>query len=90
MPPGQLSSEETSQGWRAVGDTTSDVTGQGIEPKLPAPIAMSFKTTLTEGFDLQSKGVKTILVIRDARLKKFVTKPAIRRAKSAILQLLFV
>ena len=30
---GQLSSEETSQRWLAVGDTASDLTIQGIEPR---------------------------------------------------------
>ena len=32
LTPGQHSSEETSQRWRAVGDTVSDLTGPGSEP----------------------------------------------------------
>ena len=31
---GQHSSEETSQRWRAVGDTVSNIAGPGIEPKI--------------------------------------------------------
>ena len=41
LAPGQHSSEETSQRWRAVGDTVSDLIGPGIKPRPPAPIAMS-------------------------------------------------
>ena len=33
LAPDQHSSEETSQRWRAVGDSKSDLTGPGIEPK---------------------------------------------------------
>ena len=33
LAPGQHSSEETSQWWRAVGDTESGLTGPGIEPQ---------------------------------------------------------
>ena len=32
LPPGQHSSEETSQRWRAVGDTVPDLTDPGMEP----------------------------------------------------------
>ena len=39
LAPGQHSSEETSQRWRAVDDTLSDLTGQVIEPKPTAPIS---------------------------------------------------
>ena len=34
LAPGQHSSEETSQRWRAVGDTVSDLTDPGIEPQI--------------------------------------------------------
>ena len=37
LAPGQHSSEETSQRWRAV-DTVPSFTGPVIEPKPPAPI----------------------------------------------------
>ena len=33
LASGQHSSEETSQRWRAIGDTMSDLTGSGIEPQ---------------------------------------------------------
>ena len=33
LAPGQLNSEETSQQWRADGDTMFDLTGRGIEHK---------------------------------------------------------
>ena len=33
LTPGQHSSKETSQQWRAVGDTVSNSTGPGIEPE---------------------------------------------------------
>ena len=42
--PGPLSSGETSQRWRAVNYTRSDLTGPGNEPTPPAPIAMSSAT----------------------------------------------
>ena len=32
LAPGQHSSEETSQRWRVVGDTVSDLTDPGFEP----------------------------------------------------------
>ena len=32
LAPGQHSSDETSQRWRAVGDTVVDLTSPGIEP----------------------------------------------------------
>ena len=35
LAPGQHSSKETSQWWRAVGDTVSDLTGQRIELEIP-------------------------------------------------------
>ena len=47
LAPGQHGSKETSQRWRAVGDTVSNLTDPGIEPRLPAPIAVSLATTLT-------------------------------------------
>ena len=34
LAPGQHSSEETSQRWRAEGGTVSDLTGLGIEPQI--------------------------------------------------------
>ena len=40
LAPGQHSSEETSQRWRAIGDTVTDLTGLGFEPTPTAPIAM--------------------------------------------------
>ena len=33
LAPGQRNSEETSQRWRAVGHSVSDLTGLGIEPQ---------------------------------------------------------
>ena len=39
LAPRQRSSEETSQRWRAVGYTVSDLTGLGMEPKPAASIA---------------------------------------------------
>ena len=48
LSPGQHSSEQTSQRRRAVGDTVSDLTDSGIEPKHPAPIAM-WLTELASG-----------------------------------------
>ena len=39
LAPGQHSSEEMSQRWRAVGDTVSDLTGRESNPRPPAPIA---------------------------------------------------
>ena len=34
LAPVQRSSEETSKRWRAVGDTVSNLTDQGIEPQI--------------------------------------------------------
>ena len=42
LAPWQHSSKETSQRWRAVGDTVTDLTGPVIELKILAPLAMSF------------------------------------------------
>ena len=39
LAPGQRRSEETSQRWRTVGYSVSDLTGLGIEPKPSASIA---------------------------------------------------
>ena len=41
LVPGQHSSDETSQRWRAVGDTASDLSCLGDEPRPPAPLAIS-------------------------------------------------
>ena len=43
---GQHMSEETSQRWRAVGYTVSDLTGLGIEPKIFRIDSDIFNTTL--------------------------------------------
>ena len=37
---GQANSEETSQRWRAVGDTAFELSSPGIIPRPPAPITM--------------------------------------------------
>ena len=41
--PGQHISEGTSQRWRAVGDTGSDLTGSGIEPMLQVVTLVTIK-----------------------------------------------
>ena len=41
LTPGLRSSEETSQRWRAVGDTVYDLTGAEIKTRTSSPIAMS-------------------------------------------------
>ena len=48
LAPKQHSSEETSQRWRAVGDTVPDLTGPGIELRPRAPIALSSTTMPTD------------------------------------------
>ena len=40
--PGQHSSEETSQRWRAVGDKCADLTCPEIDPRPPAPRACAY------------------------------------------------
>ena len=45
--PGQHSSEETSQRWRAVGDTVSDLTRAGIEPQTSRTDSVRLTTELT-------------------------------------------
>ena len=42
LAPGQPSSEETSQQWRAVGDTLSDLTGLRIEPYVSRTVVEAF------------------------------------------------
>ena len=44
LAPGQRSSEETSQRWRAVGDIESNLTGQRIEPHTSRTDSDAFKT----------------------------------------------
>ena len=39
LAPGQHSSEETPQQWRAVGDIVSDLTGRESNPRCPATMA---------------------------------------------------
>ena len=46
LAPGQCSSEETSQRWRAIGYTMSDLTGLGIEPQTFRTDSDIFNTAL--------------------------------------------
>ena len=46
IAPGQRSSEETSQRWRAVGYSASDSNGLGIEPQIFRIESDIFSTTL--------------------------------------------
>ena len=48
LAPGLHSSEETSQWWRAVGDT-ADLTGPGIEPQTSRTDSVRLATELTAG-----------------------------------------
>ena len=46
LAPGQHSYEETSQRWRAVGDTVFDLTDPGIEPQISFhPMSLQPKLT---------------------------------------------
>ena len=54
LAPGLHSSEETSQRWRAVGDTVPFLTGPGIEPQTSRTESVRLATELTAGF-LNSK-----------------------------------
>ena len=47
LTPGQLSSEEISRRWRAVGDTVTDSTGPGIEPPIFRTDGVRLTTELT-------------------------------------------
>ena len=49
---GQHNSEETSQRWRAVGDTISDLTGPGIEPQTFRSDSMCLTTKVTGRFEI--------------------------------------
>ena len=52
LGPGQHSSEETSQQWRAIGDTVSNLTDRESNPRPLASIAMSLSTTPTGQYGL--------------------------------------
>ena len=56
----ERSSEETSQRWRAVGDIASELTGPGIKPRPPAPMAMSVTTTLFVKFYVEILGISEL------------------------------
>ena len=45
--PEQHNFKETSQRWQAVGNTASDLTGQGIEHTSPSPTTLCLTTDLT-------------------------------------------
>ena len=52
LAPGQHSSEERRQQWRAVGDTVFNLSGPGIEPRPTAPLLMPLTITPTGMYTL--------------------------------------
>ena len=63
LAPGQHSSEETSQRWRAVGDSTSDLTGPGIEPAALLAVSLTTLPNL-----LQKYFIRTNLKVTDVSI----------------------
>ena len=56
LAPGLHSSEETSQRWRAVGDTVADLTGPRIEPQTSRSESVRLATELTSGCHTNGAG----------------------------------